>query len=408
LARGLLFSLLLGLSLATKLVFMPALVVLLVYAGILMWRHRHSRPILVWVALPGSLLAVLAAGGVVYGLIIIRNVQKVPGFWGQMLAMAGDNTSLSLTKVGLLECLRIFFQDLLLPNLGYAGTLAGGLGLALLTWRALRGRGLALAMVGLWVLLCVGLNLLSWSMLLMLNAMPRSSMLMGLWLALGLYLVKNLWDWVIPRLGRRARAWLKGALVGVLGLELALAGLSLLVMYGAGSPRWQTEGFLRTLAGSSKSVAAVMYLSHGDDPNTVLGRTVIFQDLRRHLHGLSDPSQRRRVIEQARADYWLLTSYEAYFLKGGQDDAQALRQDLARAGYGLANRFECLPLAGQPWLQGVYRHFVGPLMAGPRQGGLQEPRYVEVYARPRRQGAGPRAEPGQMSRSGPLCRPAGG
>ncbi|MFH1034932.1 MAG: hypothetical protein V1806_10540 [Pseudomonadota bacterium] len=386
---GLLCGLLLGLCLATKLVFLPALLTLLVYTGALMWRYRQGRPALVWGALPGSLLAVLALGGAVYGLIIIRNVLNVPGFWRLLLAMTGDNTGLSLSKVGLWRCLEIFIQDLLCPNLGHAGTLAGGLGLALLTWRALKGRGLALTMVWLWAVLCLGLNLLSGSMLLMFNAMPRSSMVLGLWLALGLYLVKALWDWATPRLGRLARVWLKGLLVGALGLELALAGLCLLVMYGAGAPRWQAEGFLRTLAGSSKSVASVMFIGHGDDPNTVLGRQVIFKDLRRRAGELGGLDNCRRIIAETGADYWLLTSYEAFFLGRHQADAQALVQALGEAGYVLERRCQSRPFAGRPWLQDAYQHFLGPLMGGPVRGGAQEPDHVDIYARVASKEAGP-------------------
>ena len=385
--RGLILSLLLGLCLATKIVFLPALLMLLAYAGLLLWRHRQARHSLIWKAMPLLLLAALTGGGLVYGLIILRNVLNVPGFWRQLMSMTGDNTHLSLTRAGLGECLRIFFQDLLLPNLGHAGTLAGGLGLALLGWRALRGRDLPLAMVFLWALLTVGMNLLSWSMLLMFNAMPRSSMLMGLWLALGLYFVKSLGDSIAARWGTRGQNLLRAGLVVALGLELTLAGLSLLVMYGAGSPRWRTEQFLRTLASGDKSVAAVMYLTHGDDPNTALGRLVPFHDLRSHLHGLSDPARRQRLVAQAGADYWLLTSYEAYFLRNHEADAQALGQELAQAGYVLQRRLDSRPFPGYPRLQGVYRHFLEPLLAGPRQGGLQEPLYVEVYARQPGQGA---------------------
>jgi hypothetical protein len=381
LAPGLLLGLLLGLCLATKLVFLPALVTLLIYAGVLMWRHRRGRPGLVWAALPGSLLAAMLLGAVVYGLIIIRNVLNMPGFWQQMLAMTGDNTGLSLSKVGLLECLRIFFQDLLRPNLGYVGSLAGGLGLALWGWRALAGRDLSGSMVFLWALLTLAMNLLSWSMLMMFNAMPRSSMALGLWLALALYLVKSLWDWAAPSLSRRAGAWLRAGLVCALGLELALAGTSLLVMYGYGGPRFQTEGFLATLAGSPKTVASVMYIGYGDDPNTVLGHQVVFKDLRRRARDLSGEDNCRRIIAETQADYWLLTSYEAFFLGRHQSDAQALRQALAQDGYGLECRYQSRPFAGHPWLDGVYQHFLRPLLGGPSQGGLQEPAYVEVYAK---------------------------
>ncbi|MBI4797417.1 MAG: hypothetical protein HY794_01495 [Desulfarculus sp.] len=370
--RGLLYSLLLGLCLATKIVFIPALLTLLAHAGALMWRHRRLRSRLVWGLFPGYVLAMLAGGGLVYGLIIIRNVLNVPGFWGQLTHMAGDNTGLSLAKAGLGRCLVIFFGGLLLPNLGYAGTLAGGLGLALLAWRALQARQLTRAMVLLWVVLTLGMNLLSWSMLMMFNAMPRSSMAVGLWLALALYPVGNLWQWLGRGLGGRGRGLLKAALVLAVGLETILAGASLLTMYGAGAPRWQTEAYLRTLAGGDKSVAAVMYVAYGDDPNTVLGRRVPFVDLRGHLQGLSAPESRQRIISQAQADYWLLTSYEAYFLKGGQGDLTEIQAELGRAGYTQERRFDSRPFPGHSWLERAYQHFALPLMAGPGQGGLQE------------------------------------
>ncbi|MBI5524398.1 MAG: hypothetical protein HY910_17370 [Desulfarculus sp.] len=382
LGPGLLYSLLLGLCLATKIVFMPALLTLLAHAVALMWRHRRLRSRLVWGRFPGYVLAMLAGGGLVYGLIIIRNVLNVPGFWGQLLHMTGDNTGLSLAKAGLGRCLGIFFQDLLLPNLGYAGTLAGGLGLALLAWRTLQARELGRAMVFIWVALTVGMNLLSWSMLMMFNAMPRSSMAMGLWLALALYLVGNLWQWLGRRLGGLGRGLLQAALVLAVGLETVLAGASLLTMYGAGAPRWQTEAHLRTLAGGDKSVAAVMYLAYGDDPNTVLGRQVPFVDLRGHLHGLSAPESRRQLVAQARASHWLLTSYEAYFLPHGLEDVEALRGELARQGYRLERRLASRPFPNHPRMERVQQHFALPLMAGPGQGGLQEPRFVEIHSRP--------------------------
>lgn len=381
-ARGLLYSLLLGLCLATKIVFIPALLTLLVHAGALMCRHRRGRTSLVWGLFPGFVLAMLAGGGLVYGLVIIRNVLNVPGFWGQLLGMTGDNTGLSLTKAGLGRCLAIFFGDLLLPNLGQVGTLAGGLGLALLAWRTLKARQLGRAMVLLWVVLTLGMNLLSWSMLMMFNAMPRSSMALGLWLALGLYLAQAIWPWLGRGLGGRGRGLLKAALVLALGLETLLAGVSLLAMYGAGAPRWQTESHLRALADGTHSVATLSYLIYGDDPNTALGRRVPLVDLRHHLHGLASPHSRRLLVTQAGASHWLLTSYEAYFLPHGLEDLEALRRELAGQDYALERRLASRPFPGHPRLERLYQHFAMPLMAGPDQGGLQEPLFVEIHSRP--------------------------
>lgn len=374
-------ALLLGLCLATKLVFLPALVTLLLYAAFLMIRHGRARPRLALMALPLSLLACLLAGGVLYGLILLPSLLGVPGFWEQLLHMTGDNTGLSLRQASPWQCLARLLGDILAPNLGWAATLAGGLGLGLWAWRALASRDPLRLAALTWALLVVGLNLLSGQMLLAFNAMTRSTLILGLWLALALYLARAVWERLARDRGRVARGGLALGMALVLSLETWLAGASLLALYRDGAPRWRTEQYLRQAAQPPRRVAFLGYLAFADDPNTALGRTVYALPRGPERDLLASDAGCRRLLDETPADLWLLTSYDAWFFRSDRQAWRRVVPALQQDGYRLAARLEARPLAGHPGLEAVWRHFSGPLMADAQGGGLLEPAWVEVYAR---------------------------
>ena len=168
-------------------------------------------------------------------------------------------------------------------------------------------------------------------------------------------------------------------------MEIFLAGMSYILFISHKAPRYQAKEYIRDQIDSRGKIAVMMHPVYQIYPfyPELMDRTFTSTDFdygwRYEL--IKTDEGRKELIKRDNADYWVIGSYDPYFMPNKEKGLINLINSLSESGYHLVRRFEPDLFKEKSLCDRVYKYYLKRLLHSSKSGGLFSPYYIEIYGK---------------------------
>ena len=382
------FSICFGLLLATKYIFHTVLFIIFLSYIILLFQyfyHNKKGRFSYFTMISFFVFSMVSCGITIYLILIARNFFHTPyEFISFEINSVIGNMGQLPSSLGIFHRLQILYQIIVIPNIGFINAFSGTLGMIFFTVSALKKRNFISIIVAIWSMLIILQTLSTLVMLDDHGGMTRNTLLLGLYVVYSIYFLILIVQWFQKRTKPKIYCIIKYTFIFIFCLEIMLAGTSAIIFFGNKSPRILSKNYFEKVS-PEKTFTTIRHpqfwwypFYHSSFKNYAhLDADYLMKKERFDLLIPDWNWDEFAVVDNA--DYWVISSHDAYFLPNHDKDLNDLRNSLIKSDYCFIKRFESHPLRAFPILDKIYSHYIRGITATSNTAGIWTPYYVEIY-----------------------------
>ncbi|MFH0732509.1 MAG: hypothetical protein V2A72_06270 [Candidatus Omnitrophota bacterium] len=383
-------GLLLGLLLATKWIFHSVIALLAFVVVALVFKYRvfiWKRKFFWHLTFIFQAVCILALAVALYVAFIYRSFCfDAAGFIGIFNSVVKGNFPQFSLSFGIMRRFDMLYNIILIPNIGYVNAVFGTLGLIIFLFLAIKNRSLEQIAGALWLLLVVAQTFSTQVMLNDHGAMTRNTLLIGVLICCSVYALWGIINFVDKFVKYRVGKVIKVLLVCVWCVEITLAGVSFVIFTTHYSPKYMTQQFISQSIPKDKKISVIRHPIYWWYPfyPQIMDRAQSDVDCNKageRYSMLTDDEKTTSLVTGDNADYWIISSHDAYFAQEKDVDIERLRKVLVNRGYVKIRRFESAPFQNIDFVEKIYHFYINRLMSTAATAGVWSPFYFEVYER---------------------------